>query len=642
MLPKKCTHIRIRDYNDYTTDVEKLIKSIEDEYKIDFRSLPDWKHLVKRLHVAKTDCKQKLRDARLRKSMIIDKLYIQATRPSPFELSSGLCRTASKWRKIEMELKKPKQPPIPLLDLMALTAAKELPETPHQNTEIFSSEFSTSAESIVSVPSKVNVEVQVESPVEPPRLPICISTNAHKLFPSPGSKFSRISFRSIFSETGGSVVSDSDKEEWQRLKPTKRVVCTPTPIVLKDNSLKKQSVQFTVTNCTGEFMHIRFEKVIDDSHFLKTKILPVIPKRVYPGISVVYKLIFTLKTPDEFESGLYFKVGPDVYDGAAPEAFCIPIVSAFTISRCAIMPESITFPSVYPWHFKRNDLYTTTNIEIAINDPYTYHLHIYKRVVDLARASNLILSMEPSGPRTESVRERKADKDIDTLASSSKVENNIDSLTVQEAMAFIANGIIELALDTFMFESTYLYLGPYEKTKIPVYFTKIECIGYHQNYYEFEFIDPETEIVKIRKTLKVYAEILAHPITIHPVILDMSKSPVSHGYCEDNFVVSNNHKLYPVTVKIKLTTKMKKMFYVEPMEAIIPESSCVPFAVKFCSRDFLSPKPSEDLVHFTFKVIVLGYKAVYDNVPPFFYEVIAPCAVEFKRVYNSKYFQDTE
>ncbi|KAF9424817.1 hypothetical protein HW555_000118 [Spodoptera exigua] len=223
-----------------------------------------------------------------------------------------------------------------------------------------------------------------------------------------------------------------------------------------------------------------------------------------------------------------------------------------------------------------------------------------------------------------------------------RIEIQSETIFGPESIACIVKDIIELALDTFILESTYSYLKPHETAKIPVYFTKVERTGYHQCYYDLQFINTKTEDVALTKIVKVFAEVLPHPIKVHPLILDMSKSPVNHGYCEDIFVVSNTHKLYPATIKIKLTTKMKKIIYVEPMEATVAESSSVPFTVKFCSRDFLSVKPCEDLVHFTFKIVILGYKEVYENVPPYFYEVIAPCALEFKKVYKDKFSKEKD
>lgn len=644
MPSTNCTHIRIRDTNDYDLDVENFIKSLETEYKIDFRCLPNWEYLVQRLHVAIIDGKRKIQGAHLRKNMIIEKLYMQSTRPSPFELTSRLCRTASKWRKIEMNRKNRRIPVAVELasESESFTMLVEQSQTLHPNTIVSTESLTSQLELTKPDPSIVEVSVGTATGQEilpNSHLPVAIFTNPHKLISPLGSQSScGMSFKSLLYENEATL--ECVKEEWQYLTPTSSVVCIPTPIILANNTLEQQFVQFTVINCASEYMHIRFKSVMDNSIFLTTKILPAIPKRLFPGMPVVFKLFFTLKNQEEFKSGLYFKVGGDVYDDAPPEALCIPMYSEFVKMHSVMVSDTITMPPVYPWHIKRNGKYSTATVNISVNDPYTYHLHIYKRLIDLTKELEISLSVKATGPNTESEEEREVDINEDTkpILSLEKNENSSESINIVDSIDFIVKSVIELALDTFLFESTYVYLKPYEKVKIPVYFTKNEHIGYHNSYYEFELLEPETEKLIMTKTLKVFAEVLPHPIKIHPNILDMSESQVSHGYLEDHFEITNSHKL-AATIQIKLTPKMKKMFTVEPMESTVLPLSSVHFVVRFCSRDLSSVRPNEDLVHFTFKIIVRGHKSVFENVPPFFYEVIAPCAVQFKKVYNEKYFK---
>ncbi|XP_022817371.1 uncharacterized protein LOC111350176 [Spodoptera litura] len=666
MLSKKCTHIRIRDSNDYDLDIERFIKSLEKEYKVDFRTLPRWEDLVQRLHVSSTDCKRKIQDAYRRKALIVQKLYMQSTRPSPFQLTDGLCRTADKWSKMELDRKRTRKVSEVLTKDVwseSVPITEEFSETFHPNTENISLESGDNAE---VVESKTNIAIQAEPSIESTNLPDVIITNPHKLISPMGSQFSGLSYRSLFTEGTLTGKTESEKEEWQCFKQTSAVKCTPSPISLTNDALSQQVIKFTLTNCTCQSVFVRLKYILDKSYFRKIKILPIFQKKLCPGLPEVFTLIFKLVNQEEFKTGIYFKIGFDVYDNVPAESLCVPIISEFTKGRCVIVSENINIPPVYPWHLKTNDQYSSEYIHITLRDPFPYHLHIYKRVMDLSQEP--IVTIQADGVKTEIVTEkieqkvqtetvvntevvtRKTDKTLDThkLDNKTKVsmhshflpEISSETRMAQEAMASIAQGIIELALDTFMLESTYLYLKPHEITKIPVYFTKVEHTGYHQSYYDFLFIDTKTEEVAMKKIVKIYAEVLPHPIKVQPVILDMSKSSVKHGYCEDIFVVSNTHRLYPAIVKIKLTTKMKKMFYVEPMKTTIPGSASVPFSVKFCSRDFLSVKPSEDLVHFTFKIVINGYKAVYENIPPYFYEVIAPCAVEFKKVYNEKFFKE--
>lgn len=666
MQSSNCTHIRIRDHNDYNLNVQRFLENLEKEFKIDFTTFPRWEEIVQRLHVASTDCRRRIQDSKLRKAMIIDKLLMQSTRPSPFELSAGLCRTRNKWQEIEAHSKKRKVSLDSAIIVTSLSQPEEeeeefgeeeeeeksehsAPPSLHPNTENLSNRSpELSYQPVPSVMrTKNSTEVQVDTQTES-HLPAVIYTNAHKLLSPLESNFSGLSYKSPLNDTIEiDEIEEKEQEDIYHLKITKSVVSTPSTIVIAKDSLKQQTITFTVTNCSADYMHIRFIRVTDTTHFKRTKLLPVIPKRLFPGIPVTYKFVFNINTQKNFQSSLYFKVGRIVYNNEPAESFYIPIITAFTIKRSVSVTDTVEIPPVYAWHMKRDDNYSSGIIRIVVDDPFYYHLHIRKRVVDLAAEPDSGMSLEASGPKTESIAARTVDRQIGakTIVSSANTEvtqSEFESMSYVDDIAIIASDIIQLALDTYMLDSTYLYLEPYSKVKIPVYFCKIERIGCHQYYYDFQFIDPETEKVIFTETCKIFAEILTHPIQIRPVILDMSTSPVSHGYCEDHFVVYNNHKLYPCYAKIKLTTKMKKMFYVEPMETLVPTLGSVQFSVKFCSRDFLSVKPSEDLVHFTFKIVVNGYKAVYEHIPRIFYEIIAPCAVEFKKVYNEKYFKDEE
>ncbi|CAD0203188.1 unnamed protein product [Chrysodeixis includens] len=660
MLSSNCTHIRIRDTNDYDLNVRQFLESLEKQFKIDFTTFPGWKELVQRLHVASTDCRRKIQAAMLRKVQIVEKLHMQYTRPSPFELTDGMCRTRRKWLQIEADLKKSKVSLDPAIIVTSLSYPSEVQvevcedeeilEAPnlHPNTENISN---VSPELIIES-SKHNAEMQADLLPES-HLPAIICTNPHKILSPLESNFSGLSYKSTLDEIAEHE-EEKGKIDIHHLKLTTSVVATPSTIFIAKDSLKQQILKFTVTNCTGNYMHIRFIGFTDTTNFKRAKLVPAIPMRLYPGIPVTYKFIFNINTQENFTSSLYFKVGSVVYDNQPAESLYVPIITSFTIKRSVSVTDTVEIPPVYAWHMFRDNKYSSGNIRIVVDDPFHYHLHIRKRVMDLAAVPGSVISLEASGPKiqnpsikSDSIVARKPDKKMSAKKIASSVitettQPDHEKISYLDDITTIATDIIMMATDTFMLDATYLYLEPYSKINIPVYFCKMERIGCHQYYYDFEFVDPETEKVIFTVTSKIFAEILPHPIQIKPVILDMSQSPVSHGYCEDHFVVYNNHKLYPCNAKIKLTTKMKKMFYVEPMETLIPTLGSVTFFVKFCSRDFLSVKPSEDLVHFTFKIVVNGYKTVYENIPRIFYEIIAPCAVEFKKVYNEKYFKDVE
>ncbi|XP_013137302.1 PREDICTED: uncharacterized protein LOC106102390 [Papilio polytes] len=93
------TCIRIRDTNKGKIDVEKFIKSIEDTFKIDFKTLPQWKCLIEKLYFVSNYRERKIKEVNLRKFLIIQKLCLENTRLTPFELTERLVRTWSVWQK---------------------------------------------------------------------------------------------------------------------------------------------------------------------------------------------------------------------------------------------------------------------------------------------------------------------------------------------------------------------------------------------------------------------------------------------------------------------------------------------------------------------------------------------------------------
>lgn len=99
----------------------------------------------------------------------------------------------------------------------------------------------------------------------------------------------------------------------------------------------------------------------------------------------------------------------------------------------------------------------------------------------------------------------------------------------------------------------------------------------------FNFYDAHTGEFKFRKTTRVFADILPRPVEISPPILDMSSAPIVHGFAEGVFNITNNHKLFPVLIKIVLTKQMTCLFRIIPTETVIPTTTKVPFEIKFCT-----------------------------------------------------------
>lgn len=643
MIISQCNHFRIRNNNEYGMDVERFIKFIEKQYKMDFRKIPQWKELIKELHAAKTEYMKKIQASKYRKCLIINKIYTENARPSPFQLTEDLARTSRKW-----EASRCKIPKICIEEKtedIAPDAAEydeisgELSETKftaHPNTEI--------------VPSEDVIEQQlkseVETEVEPSHLPTSVCINQHKLITPLRSNDSFLSYKSGLNEI--EITPEGEPKEWLFLEPTSVIKCIPKEIIVINPTLKEQCLNFSLLNCTTEYMHVRFKSVTERAPFKRLKILPVTPFRLYPGISVTFKLIFKLSQTEEFpSSSLYFRVGRNVLLQGPTESLLIPIVSMFKASRKVFVPKIVSFAPAYSWHINEKIGFPTEWVKISNGDCSNYHLHVVKRLYDFAKeAGDSILSLDVLGPNTESILQRVDDNEVEILSktfSPSKGDDlptvtEVESLKTIDVIALVVDEIVELALGAFVFEHTYLDVHPHTKRHIPVYFTKAEHTGFHQCYYDFEFCDPVTEQIILTKTMRMYAEVLPHPVQVHPVILDMSNSPITHGFCTDNFIITNTHKLYPVTAKVKLTTKMKKLFHVLPTEVTIPAKSNASIKVRLCSRSFASESKSADLAHFTIKIIFRGHESIYNNIPPFFYEIIAPCALEFKKVYNEKYY----
>ncbi|KAJ0174148.1 hypothetical protein K1T71_010294 [Dendrolimus kikuchii] len=649
MKLSNCKLIRIRDNNNYNMDVDKFIKSVEVQYKIDFRSLPNWKLLIKRLHVMTTDCKRRIRDANIRKSQIIEKLFVEWNKPLTFDLTDSLTRTTTTWQKNLERKKRPmllKSKPqlIPKLSTSPELSG-ERSETAHPNTEIVLSEnilLDEYSNTMIAVPN-IQIE-QKKSEIPDTNLPIVICTNQHKLLSSIGSQYSALSHITLPNELNTTL--PTEYKEWLTLKNTSVLKSSPDEIRITNRSLNKQTVQFMLTNCTTEYLLIRFMCLTDKCWFKMTQLKPIYPLKLYPGMSARYTFTFKLSQTDEdvINTYLFFKVCRNVLNEAPTEVLLIPIVSQFR-KYTVTCTEIVRIPPAYAWQIKYG--HPVGVLKIITTDDRFYTLHVVKRDVDLARdSSKSLLSLEPVAPNSESLEERIKDQEVVVLSkiwASSKgeyLDDDVQSIKTIDVITSILQEIVEMSLETFFFDSTYLTIKPHTEYKILVHFPKPEHVGFHQCSYDLEFCEPLTEKGLITQTIKVFAEVLPHPIQIYPHLLDMSNSPVNHGFYEDRIIITNSHKLFPVTIKFKLTTKMKRLFTITPMETVVLPKSNIRCRIMLCSRKAILMKCLDELVHFTIKIIIIGDKTVYNKVPPFFYEIIAPCAANFKKIYNDKYFRN--
>lgn len=640
--------IRIRDNNEYHIDVDKFIKYVEDLYKIDFRTLPNWKHLVKKLHVITTDCQRRIHEANTRKSQIIAKLFIEWNKPSTFELTDNLTRTSNRWNnKKNVRHKKTSISPDPDQKLISQPnkspeLSGEMSETGHPNTEVISREdILARKRSNIMATSDVQI-AQNQSQILDSNLPVFICTNQHKLLPSIGSQYTALSNKTSLQDL---TILPTEHKEWLTLKQSRSIKCSLDEIRITNKTPNKQAVHFILTNCSTDYLHIRFKSITEKCWFKMIQLKPVITIKLYPGMSTSFTLKFQLFQidTDVVDTYVFFKVSRNLLNTFPPEALLIPIDSQF-LKYNVKFSEIVQIPPAFSWHIGYK--HPVGVLKICTTDESGYVLHIVKRNIELEKDSSYTLSLEGNPPNTDSLQERIDDHKIvveskpGSLSKGTYLDDEEQSINILDLITSILEEVIVISLESFFWEFRYLTIKQNTKYKIPIHFLKPEHVGVHQCYYDLEFCDPSTEKVLTTKTIKVFAEVLPHPIQIYPYILDMSNSPVTHGICEDRITLINSHKLYPVTVKFKLTTKMKRIFKIIPAETLVLPKSKFQFTVRLCSKEAVIKKDLNEMVHFTIKIIIIGDKFVYNKIPPLFYEIIAPCVADYRKIYNDNYFRD--
>ncbi|XP_063386290.1 uncharacterized protein LOC134672324 [Cydia fagiglandana] len=630
---EECNHIRIRDSNNYAMNVERTIKQIEDLYQIDFRTLPQWQKLVQRMHLPITDCKRKIQDSKRRKATIIDKLCIESCRPSPFELTDELARTAKIWKAMQANLKMKKKSILNLTESLHKSVHSETEydemladeSLGHPNTEV-----NASVE-----PTIVKSEPGTSTKSQNSHLPPLISINPHRRISLLNSDQSLSHHPAVIEP----INCAKEPDEWSVLPQSTNLISVPNMITIENQSLIEQTISFAlITFSSNPYLNLRFKGLTDNTPFRRAKIIPNYPVKLFPGLAVNFKFVFELQpNPKDFVVNLFFKVRQRVFAEAPVEGFSLPVVGTFYIKPEAIrFTEEINIPPTYFWHINAKCGFPFSGVTIEVPDNHCYNLHITKRNMNLVQGSEHgIFSVEPMTPTSE-IAQKDLDEEVTaqskSVVSSIACQEEIELASITNFIILSITDAIERALDVFVFEKTYLPLKPFSKQTIKVYQTKFEHIGFHQSLYEFKFTDPETEET-LCKTVKVFGEALLNPVQIEPGLLDMTVSPIVQGRCEDHFKITNSNKIYPVTVKIKLTSKMKQLISITPMETLIPTTTSVSFLVGFCSKD-LNKNIREDFVHLTIKIIVIGNKSLYRNVPPIYYEIIAPCSSEFLKLYN--------
>lgn len=641
------------------------------EYKCNvkyFKSLLKWEKLVKQVLILIADHQRRKQNANTRKDLIIAKLAIEFFRPSPFELTDNLVRTKEKWEKLNLKAKErnenllERQQSVPdnlLLEIKheqesednefvnikarlacrcqsglwppdnskESTLIEEASSNKNKSTSTVTSPKSSKvdrieiASSVIYIPKPTAmVTAPKNSPVDIPEnsnsesdthKPAYIVTNDHKLI-SADSKI-KMNFPPALPLP---IITRTVTEEWFSFIPSVSVFSSPPKLSIIDDHLIDQTIKFTVTNGSNKYVHLKYIDVTDRTYFSYAKVDPKHSHKVYPGMSVTFKLSFKLKMRKMvFTSTLFFRVSCNRTYDRPPEGFNVPIISEYLKTRAVDISEIVHIPPMYPWHLNRSKKNLCSGIiEMSINDGYSYHLHINKHPEDFSQADEEVsVTNSTSQFRLPSL----------TAESSKKLEIN--------DMAMIIDSLVERALDPFFIVKSYMRVRTSsQKYKIPVYLHTIEHIGCHNCYYDFTFFDDYTDEFIFTKTIRIFADILPSPVEISPPMLDMSSVPVNRSFGESIFCITNNHKLFPVRIKIILTRKMKRVFSVIPMETVIPTTTTVKYQIKFSTLDKI---PSADkMVYFAFEIAMFGPKFIYKGMPHTYYEVVAPCFEYYNKI----------
>lgn len=692
-----CTHIRVRDCNEYGLDVEAFLKYVEKKYSMDLRDVPQWKELVNLLHHNTTDYKRLVQASKDRKRLILNKILVQTTRQSPFELTANLSRTFKVWE--DMKIKTKARNSIVKYESKTFINKDHEPEdtttnqdfTAHPNSEIIEE---TAITTIPTQKDKIDTDTKTLSESH---LPAVVGLNKHKMVSPLESKDSRLSYQSMFDGND----SETEFKEWLALEPSSTTRARPAEFYIIDSSMKEQTILFSILNIGIRYKLIRFVTVTDTSQFKYIKISPLYQAKFIPGISVDYCVKYKLlQNTREFDTSLFFRIGENAVFDAAAKGLLIPIKRRL-VSRSITITDLVNIPPAYPWHISSTLGYPTGIINILCKDPHNYIIKITKRALAYHKEPNASeLSVHDDSVKTESVQEKNKDHQIEEIQVFSGTKNaknektdigtdtksftktgtktsmntetkssmntgtktllktetkssantrtkstnslmEMEDFQANDIIVFLIEEIIGDALDSFTIDRKNFRLRPYSNEIVTVCFKQHEYIGYHQCFYDVDVYDPNSRDLLMTKAVQVRAEVLPHPVTVFPTILDMSATAlVTHGYVEDKIVFHNHHKTFYVHIKIKLTTKMRKVFEVSPTQLVVHPLSSGPVIVKFFTRSFLIKNVTDDLAFFTVKILFNGNQTVYSHIPPMFYEIIAPCAYEFKRFYNEKYFKE--
>ncbi|KPJ05714.1 hypothetical protein RR46_02236 [Papilio xuthus] len=606
------TCIRIRDTYNSKINVEKFIKSIEGKFNIDFKTLPQWKCLIEKLYFVSNYRERKIEEVNLRKLLIIQKLCLETTRLTPFELTDRLIRTIHVWQKSQWMNQQKQYKTNSLQNIEGpLPSIQNSEKTADLIDTTFSQGFEETAEEDINLEDKEN-EPNVEQ----------------KESSSSDSKYSELSYHSL--RSGDVDASGVSNPTVCHSMTFKLIECNPKEIVITNNSPMKQTIKFSLKNTSLDCVFARFKNVTNRDLFKKANVFPYLPVKLYPGLSMGFKFIFNLKqTKDDFLTSLTFLMQYRDGNENFLSEYCVSISTQFKKPRCTKVSETVYIQPVYSWHLNPKYGYPCGILIIEGRDEYEYDIRIVKHKKDLAEIESCNSNNATMQTASDSINETST-----SFIQKPSIINEIENDTIENFMLSLLKDVIETSLDTFVFDVTSLRLPMNSKRKTTVYLSKCEYIGYHQSYFDIEFRNVDTYELIDTKTTKVFAEILPHPIEIYPTIFDMSNAPVVHGVCVDHFVITNTHKIFSSTIKIDASNITKKLITIKPIYVCIQPETSVKFQVRTCPSRQPFDNERKVMVHFTVKIIATGVKSIYDNIPPMFYEIIAPCALGFCEMYD--------
>lgn len=658
-------------------NAKEYIKAIENQCDIDIATSPRWGDVITRIQAVVIECKRRIKDYKLRNSIIVEKLQKEFAYISPFELSQVLARTARKWERLKIQRR------------------SKFDEVKSEgNVSISSEDTKIKEEEIPELTLFDEADVkEIDDSIMPPLSISAVPSDSINCNLSPvRSNVYKELIRS--NVTSGRESENAVNSQFYRRRAS-IINSSPKTIII---SSSKTASEFKLKNCALQIAMIQYQSLTNISKFKSISVLPATPVRLVPGIAYTFKIIFKLTKEQEqneqdFTSKIKFQVKCPAYALTPPQSYfeyLVPIISIPEKKlkyRSVTVSETIVIPPVYSWQLKYKCTFYEypfgiSEVSVDTKDVHSYYVRIVNRKVDtvsngasdtssnevnittpLSSVSqnihneikepihNAVLSPKViSDPHRANIKSSSPiSKETNTVYKKSSITTTLSTLEMVNKVNELVDKIVDRAMDVFVFDKTYLFLKPGETKSVRVYFIQVQRIGCHNCYYDFEFYDYASNELIFTKTTKVFADILPHPIQIMPDALDMRGTPIIFGHCINSFILTNTHYVYPVNIRISTTAAMQNLIKIEPMKTVLLPKKSAKFAVNICSSNwnpFILDVQEYELqdkdhyfVQFTIKILISGHAAVFKNITPLYYDIIAPCIHEF--VYGKKKYEFT-